>query len=201
MIRINLLPVREITAAFGRRQEIMVAGVSVGLIVVVLAGVYLMQLRKISHFEGELAGLRREIEVLNARAKGVGEMEKKVADLREKVKVIDDLNKKKTGPVRVMENLSSAMPARLWLTQFREASGNVTIDGLAVDNQTIAEFLKALSSSAYFDNVELVETAQVEQEGVSLKRFSLNSNLLYQPPVPSSQTDQKVAGKKEVGKK
>ncbi|OGP24365.1 MAG: hypothetical protein A2038_03735 [Deltaproteobacteria bacterium GWA2_57_13] len=201
MIRINLLPVREITAAFGRRQEIMVAGVSVGLIVVVLAGVYLMQLRKISHFEGELAGLRREIEVLNAKAKGVGEMEKKVADLREKVKVIDDLNKKKTGPVRVMENLSSAMPARLWLTQFREASGNVTIDGLAVDNQTIAEFLKALSSSAYFDNVELVETAQVEQEGVSLKRFSLNSNLLYQPPVPSSQTDQKVAGKKEVGKK
>jgi len=198
MIRINLLPVREITAAFGRRQEIMVAGVSVGLIVVVLAGVYLMQLRKISHFEGELAGLRREIEVLNAKAKGVGEMEKKVADLREKVKVIDDLNKKKTGPVRVMENLSSAMPARLWLTQFREASGNVTIDGLAVDNQTIAEFLKALSSSAYFDNVELVETAQVEQEGVSLKRFSLNSNLLYQPPVPSSQTDQKVAGKKEV---
>ena len=144
MIRINLLPVREITAAFGRRQEIMVAGVSVGLIVVVLAGVYLMQLRKISHFEGELAGLRREIEVLNAKAKGVGEMEKKVAELREKVKVIDDLNKKKTGPVRVMESLSSAMPARLWLTQFREAGGNVTIDGLAVDNQTIAEFLKAL---------------------------------------------------------
>lgn len=201
MIRINLLPVREITAEFGRRQEIMVAAVSLGLVVIVLTGVYLMQLRKASHLEAELAGLRREIEALNSKAKGVGEMEKKVAELRGKVKVIDDLNKKKTGPVRVMESLSSAIPQGLWLTQFRETSGNATIDGLAVDNQTIAEFLRALSGSAYFDNVELVETAQVEQEGAPLKRFSLNSSLLYQPRVPSNQTDQKAASKKEVEKK
>lgn len=201
MIRINLLPVREITAEFGRRQEIMVAAVSLGLVVIVLTGVYLMQIRKASHLEAELAGLRQEIEALNSKAKGVGEMEKKVAELRGKVKVIDDLNKKKTGPVRVMESLSSAIPQGLWLTQFRETSGNATIDGLAVDNQTIAEFLRALSGSAYFDNVELVETAQVEQEGVPLKRFSLNSSLLYQPRVPSNQTDQKAASKKEVEKK
>ncbi|MBI2361260.1 MAG: PilN domain-containing protein [Deltaproteobacteria bacterium] len=122
----------------------------------------------------------------------MGELENKVAELRGKLKVIDDLNKKKTGPVRVMESLSGAMPARLWLTQFREASGNATIDGLAVDNQTIAEFMKALSNSAYFKDVELVETAQTEQGGVSLKRFSLSLKLVYQPPEPD--------GKKEAAK-
>lgn len=192
MIRINLLPVRETAAEFGRRQELTVAIGILGLTVIVLAGLYWIQFRNVSASEAELANLRQELGALDAKAKGVGELEKKVADLKDKLKVIDTLNKKKTGPVRVMESLSAAMPARLWLTQFREASGNATIDGLAVDNQTIAEFMKALANSVYFNNVELVETAQTELEGVPLKRFSLNSRIIYQPPEPN--------GKKEAGK-
>ncbi|MBI2090629.1 MAG: PilN domain-containing protein [Deltaproteobacteria bacterium] len=192
MIRINLLPVRETAAEFGRRQELTVAIGILGLTVIVLAGLYWIQFRNVSASEAELANLRQELGALDAKAKGVGEMEKKVADLKDKLKVIDTLNKKKTGPVRVMESLSAAMPARLWLTQFREASGNATIDGLAVDNQTIAEFMKALANSVYFNNVELVETAQTELEGVPLKRFSLNSRIIYQPPEPD--------GKKEAAK-
>ena len=192
MIRINLLPFREISAEFGRRQELTVASGILGLTVIVLAGLYWVQFRNVSASEAELANLRQEVEALNAKAKGVGELEKKVAELKEKLVVLDTLNKKKTGPVRIMESLSAAMPARLWLTQFREAGGIATIDGLAVDNQTIAEFMKALANSPYFNNVELVETAQTELEGVSLKRFSLNSRLIYQPPEPN--------GKKEAAK-
>jgi type IV pilus assembly protein PilN len=192
MIRINLLPFREITAEFSRRQELTLAGVVLGVTLLVLAGVYLMQSRNISRFEAELTSLRQEVEVLNAKAKGVGEMEKKVADLQEKIRIIDQLNEKKTGPVRIMESLSAAVPTRLWLTQFREAGGNVTIEGLAVDNQTIAEFLRALARSAHFNDVELIETAQTEQEGAPLKRFSLNSKLIYQPAAPN--------GKKEGAK-
>lgn len=192
MIRINLLPVREISAEFGRRQELILAGVCLGLTLVVIAGLYLMQFRSVSNLEAELASLTQEINTLNAKAKGVGDIEKKVAELREKLKVIEDLNKKKTGPVHVMESLSSALPARLWLTQFRETSGNVTMDGLAIDNQTIADFLKALSASPYFQDVELIETSQVEQEGVPLKKFSLSSKVLYQA---QAQTDKKEAGK------
>lgn len=192
MIRINLLPVREISAEFGRRQELIVAGVCLALTLVVVAGLYLVQFRTVSHLEADLASLTQEITTLNTKAKGVGDIEKKVMELREKLKVIEDLNKKKTGPVHVMESLSSALPARLWLTQFRETSGNVTMDGLAIDNQTIADFLKALASSPYFQDVELIETSQVEQEGVPLKKFSLNSKLFYQAQAP---TDKKEARK------
>lgn len=192
MIRINLLPVREISAEFGRRQELIVAGVCLALSLVVVAGLYLVQFRTVSRLEADLASLTQEITTLNTKAKGVGDIEKKVMELREKLKVIEDLNKKKTGPVHVMESLSSALPARLWLTQFRETSGNVTMDGLAIDNQTIADFLKALARSPYFQDVELIETSQVEQEGVALKKFSLNSKLLYQAQAP---TDKKEARK------
>jgi type IV pilus assembly protein PilN len=80
-----------------------------------------------------------------------------------------------------MESLSLAAPDRLWVTEFKETSGNLAMTGMAVDNQTVADFLKALSASAYFRDVDLVETTQVQQDKLAMKKFSLRSRLLYQP--------------------
>jgi type IV pilus assembly protein PilN len=71
----------------------------------------------------------------------------------------------------------------LWLTEFKETGGNLTITGVAVDNQTIAEFLKALASHAYFNNTELVETTQNQQAGLPPRRFLIKAQLNYQPNV------------------
>ncbi len=185
MIRINLLPVRAIKAEFGRRRELVITGLSLGLLIVLILGLYLFQSYRLYGLGKDLASLRKEIEALNVQAKGVGELQKKIGELKGKLEVINNLNKKKTGPVRVMESLSSATPPRLWLTEFKENKGNLTISGLAVDNQTIADFLKALSSYDYFKNVDLVEATQIDQEGIPLKRFSIKSNLLYQVPPPT----------------
>ena len=119
---------------------------------------------------------------LENQAREVTELQKMVGELKGKLKVIEDLTKKKVGPVRVMESLSLAAPERLWLTEFKENSGNLSLAGMAVDNQTVADFLKALSTSAYFGNVELIETSQIEQEKLLLKKFSLRSRLFYQLP-------------------
>ena len=130
--------------------------------------------------------MRQEIAALESRAKEVTELQKNIGELKQKVKVIDDLSKKKVGPVRVMESLSGATPVRLWLTEFKENAGNLSLNGMAVDNQTVADFLKALSSTAYFKDVELVETSQAEQDKLLLKKFSLRSRLIYQPSVSAS---------------
>jgi len=183
MIRINLLPVKEITAEFGRRQEILIAGLSLGATVALVAGLYLFQSYRLYDLTKETDGLKKEVETLNVQLKEVGDLQQTVKALEQKIKVIDDLTKKKVGPVKVMESLSLATPPRLWLTDFKESGGNLTINGLAVDNQTVADFLKSLSTFAYFSNVDLVETTQVEQDGVPLKKFSIRSQLFYQPPV------------------
>ena len=187
MIRINLLSVREIRAQIGRRQDLTIAVVSVGVTLVLILIVFLYQFYRSSVLERELAGIRKEIAALETEAKEVTELQKTIGELKEKVKVIDDLSKKKVGPVRVMESLSAAAPVRLWLTEFKETSGNLSMTGMAVDNQTVADFLKALSASAYFKDVELVETSQTELDKLLLKKFSLRSRLLYQLPLPVSQ--------------
>ncbi len=184
MIRINLLPVKEITAEVGRRQELLIGGLSLVVTVALAAGLYLFQSYRLYGLTKEADGLKKEVETLNVQLKEVGDLEQTVKALEQKIKVIDDLTKKKVGPVKVMESLSLATPARLWLTDFKESGGNLAISGLAVDNQTVADFLKSLSTFAYFSNVDLVETTQVEQDGIPLKKFSIRSQLLYQPAPP-----------------
>ena len=183
MIRINLLPVKELKAEVVRRRELMIGGVSLALTSVLLLLIYAYQWRQAFALQSELDELQKELQVLNVKAKDVAELQRKIKEFSGKNKVIDDINKKKSGPVRVMESLAAATPSALWLTEFKETGGNLTITGVAVDNQTIAEFLKALASHAYFNNTELVETTQNQQAGLPPRRFLIKARLNYQPTV------------------
>jgi type IV pilus assembly protein PilN len=184
MIRINLLPVKELKAEEVRRRELMIGGIALALTGILILGVYVYQWRQASVLENKLDELRKELQVLNVKAKDVAELQRKVKEFAGKNKVIDDINKKKSGPVRVMESLALSTPNTLWLTEFKEIGGNLTITGVAMDNQTIAEFLKALASHAYFTNTELVETTQNQQAGLPPRRFLIKSRLNYQPKLP-----------------
>ena len=190
MIRINLLPVREIKAEVGRRNDLIVAGLSLALTTVMIVGFYLVQSYRRSSFETELADLQKEIAALDVQVKEVGDLEKKISDLKSKLQVIEDLNKKKIGPVRVMESLTSAIPGRLWLTEFKESSGSLSLNGNAFDNQTIADFLRALARSVYFKDIDLIESSQDEK--IKPLKFSVKGQVLYQPPPPSSDSKPKV---------
>ncbi len=201
MIRINLLPVREIKAEVGRRNDLIVAGLSLALTALLIVGTYLFQSYRRSSFETELADLKREIETLNVQVKEVGDLEKKISDLKSKLQVIEDLNKKKVGPVRVMESLSSATPGRLWLTEFKESSGNLSLNGAAADNQTIADFLRALARSVYFKDVDLIESSQDEKNRPPVKKFSVKGQVLYQPRPSSDSKSSAAAFKPQEGKR
>jgi type IV pilus assembly protein PilN len=189
MIRINLLPVKEIKAEVSRRRELTLGALCLGLTFASIAGVYVVQYSRIAGLENEIQSLRAELASLNVKAKGVADLEAKIKEVRGKHQVIEDIDRKKSGPVRVMHSLSAATPRALWLTQFKETGGNLTITGVATDNQTIAEFLKALGTHAYFKETELVETTQTDQTGVAPKKFSIKSRLQYQPVLAQADSD------------
>ena len=149
MIRINLLPVKERKAEVSRRRELTLGGVVLGSTVLVLAGLYVYQFYRLSTLNSELVGLRDEIQALDVKVKQVGDLQNKIEEFKSKNKIIEDLERKKVGPVRVMESLSAAAPPSLWLTEFKDIGGNLVINGQAIDNQTVADFLKALVSSSY----------------------------------------------------
>jgi type IV pilus assembly protein PilN len=203
MIRINLLPFKELEAEVSRRREITTGSVVLGAVVLLLVGAHLYQSITLSRLESEQVALRSEIEALNLKVKEVGDLQNRIKDFKGKHKIIEELNRKKSGPVLVMESLSNSTPASLWLTDLRESGGGVTMNGLAVDNQTVADFMKALAASKYFTSVELIETTQGAGPTAALKKFSIKTGVVYRPPdsvPPGPKAKAEIPAKKEEKK-
>lgn len=192
MIRINLLPIKQLQAEVTRRREIIIGSVVFGGALLVLLGTYLYQGHQLTSMEKELADLRTELQALNAKVKEVADLQGKIKDLRGKRKIIEDLEDKKTGPALVMASLSTATPASLWLTDLRESGGNVTMNGLAVDNETVANFMRALATSKYFTNTELIEITQGAGPTAALKKFAVKTRVIYRPQTPAAKTAEPV---------
>jgi type IV pilus assembly protein PilN len=186
MIRINLLPAKESAQAIGQRQQRAIAmlGGVVALMIMVLP--YLLQAHQLGNLERETKTVQEEIKRFDERVKEVRDLDKLKAELQTKLRIIDDLNNKRVGPARVLGDLSVATPENLWLVDFKETANSATITGLALDNQTIALFMRQLQSSPYFHRVDLVETTQSSPaRGVStgnapsFKRFIINAGIDY----------------------
>lgn len=178
MIKINLLgePAR-IDETTKRALIIYVAS----LVGIVLCGFVAraLTIERIAHLEQETAALNREFLALKKQTKEVRDLESKRRELRGKLDVIARLQETKVGPVRIMDDLNVAVPDRMWLTEIAEQSGVLRLSGYALDNQTIATFMKDLDRSHFFDTVELVETKQMEREGIKIKLFTLESKVNY----------------------
>ncbi len=186
MIRINLLPVKEAQRAIGRRQQLSVALLGFALALLVMVIPYILQGHAMTRLDGEIDQLRTEVAKFEEQTRDLRDLDKKRKELQAKLKVIEDLNQKRVGPVRILEDLSSATPEKLWLVEFTDANGQATITGLALDNQTIATFMRQLQSSKYFYDVDLLETSQSEQLKVAsgaaagaFKKFIIKAHLDY----------------------
>ena len=100
-------------------------------------------------------------------------------DLNDKLHVIALLKKSKSGPVRVLDDLNTSIPDRSWLSTLKESENVLHIAGFALDNQTIAAFMKDLARSDFFESVDLEETKIAQKDGVKIRAFSLNSKINY----------------------
>ncbi len=178
MIRINLLGEDTVVDNSG---NLIVAGF-VAAILVVLGAFYWLQDSlngQVVVLNSEAAKLERQLAALQETTKEVRELDAKRAELNDKLVVIATLKRNKAGPVRVMDDLNMALPERAWLTEFKEGSGMLRMYGTALDNQTIATYLKDLQSSEYFTAVDLIETKQVLAKGVKIMNFTLDAKITY----------------------
>jgi type IV pilus assembly protein PilN len=179
MIRINLLPTEEVERAADQRQQIATVGLVVALGVLALIAVHSVQAARNATTKHRLTAVREELEAIQGPYDQVQKIQAQQRELESKLKVISQLEARSGGPVNVMSDLSSAVPEKLWLTEFSEVGGTARMSGFSVDEQTIADFLRKLGTSTYFTGVDLEETTQVTQDNVKQKKFTLKAQVNY----------------------
>ena len=157
MIRINLLsegrrPVaakepRISTASFDPSSMALVAVFVVALLVAL--GYNFMLGRAVGQKAAEIAEAQREVDELAPIIKEVEEFKAKRAELEHKVNVITDLKRRQHGPVRIMDQISRALPELLWLQKMEVQPSKIVLTGQAFNTNAVANFI---------ENLDLVET-------------------------------------------
>lgn len=187
MIRINLLPVREARKKADLQQLGLMISVALGVAVAGVVLFHLSILHQISNAQGQVAQMKQQIDAFKPQLAQVEQYRAKKADIERKLGVIHDLDRSRSGPVHVLDELSSHAPERLWLTSMEAVSTGVTLQGMSLDNEVVATFMKALEDSPYFQDVELRSTELAERDGLKLNKFEIHATL-KNPEVTPVQT-------------
>jgi type IV pilus assembly protein PilN len=180
MIRINLLPVRQTQKRQSVQQQLLIGA---GLVVAALIGNIVWTAAVSSAAEDRRQTVVQKTEELKQLDKIIGEVNEftdKKKELEEKLKVIDDLKKGKTGPVKALDDLATEIPNRVWVTGLNEVNKSVTIKGMAIDPEDISMFLKALEKSKYFAGVTLGYSKAMKQNPtITLYEFEVRCQINY----------------------
>jgi type IV pilus assembly protein PilN len=145
MIRINLLPLRQVKRREEGRQILVVYA---GALVVALALNYLwwntLDGQKQQHAQ-RIARTQQRIAELEKVIGDVNNLNKRKAEIEKRLKVLDEVRKSRSGPVRMMDALATATPKRVWLNEMTEAANSVKLRGTALSHDDVAEFMRSLS--------------------------------------------------------
>jgi type IV pilus assembly protein PilN len=173
MIRINLLPVREAQRRARLYTQLVVALIALGLTVAGCFGLYVVKAAQISKKKADIHAAQTEINRLKKAIGEVAGFKKKQAELQGKLDILVQLKEKKNGPVHLLDDLSRILPAKLWVDSFKESGGRINIDGVGLNEETVASFLRDLEGSPYYKDVELTVTKQTTKKDLKFQDFSI----------------------------
>jgi len=173
MIEINLLPVREAKKKETLRFQLSIFVLTLLLSCMVIAYLKWNADRREKYVDTQLKVVQEEILKLNKVVGEIDRLKKQRAKLQQKLAVIKKLEKGRLSAVYVLDELSEKIPEKVWIEKLDRAGNKVKIEGVALDNETIANFMTLLERSKYFAGVELELTQQFKREGFKLKKFAL----------------------------
>ena len=186
MIKINLLPYREEKKRQLIKTQLSLAGLflvpSILLIIILLILISTI----ISNTNTQIVEVKAEIKKQKVSLDEINTFKKEKETLKNKMQVIEKLEKGKYGPVHIIDHLAINLPGRIWLTKIDQKSMSMTIDGKALDNISISEYMVNLSKSDYFKSVDLNKIKTDNKKGptgIQLKNFSLTSTVTNTPGV------------------
>lgn len=144
MVRINLLPIRDLLRKKELKQFAVFAGATLLAVVGLMVVTYL-------YFSMTIGGLQKEQSTLQARLsklkqdnKEIEDLKNKITSLQKQVDTIEKLTKTRDTPAPFLAALSLATPDEVWLSAISKGGKGFALDGTGVDNTAVVNFVSRL---------------------------------------------------------
>jgi type IV pilus assembly protein PilN len=181
MIRINLLPVRVSKKKEAGKQQ---------LVFFALAGVFVLvcnywwshnRAADLAARQAKLARTRTEITQLDKIIGEVKNIKAEQAAVKDKLAVLEKLKAGRQGPVRMLDELATCVPKRVWIRKFEEKGGVASIEGSAGTIDDVSALITALKRGQYFSAPELKKTSAKADGKFKVVDFSMTATVNYTP--------------------
>lgn len=180
MIRINLLPHRELARAARRRQFNILLGIAVvaGVIAVVL-GHSVIAARQ-STQDARNAYLEKEIARLDSEIGEIQKIREQTQALLERKQVVETLQSNRTEVVHLFDQMIRLLPDGLYLKSFKQEGRVITLSGYTQSSARVSTLMRSLNDSPWFESAALVEIKAVTVNNLRANEFVLTVTQIQQ---------------------
>ena len=184
MIRINLLAVERGTATraalIPAAHRVTIAASLILLATALTIGWMFWSLRQTSQkLDEDIARAEAETQQLRSVLAQVQKFETRKAQLQQRVTLIEQLRRGQSGPVHVIDEISRAVPERLWLTELAQKADELTITGMTTSLTGVSDFVANLESSSWFKRpIDIIDSEMAtDPKTGDLVKFSVKARI------------------------
>jgi type IV pilus assembly protein PilN len=175
MIRINLLPVKQLKKINKAKNECLFLLVCIVILAVVLTSLGYGISHQITKKNAQITQLQATKRSFQKVLQKIRQLEQYKVSLENKLDTIKKLKQGSQLPVRVLDEIARLTPnERVWLTALKHKTGVLQVTGIALDNASIAQYMQKINGSKLLSSPDLSRTSTVKVADQNLKTFSLN---------------------------
>ena len=177
MIKINLLPVKR------KRASTLTKDIRdlVILLVLVFIGFllyYFMMLRpEITEHKLRVDSTKKEIASLQSIKKEYNEIEAAKKEIEKRIQTVNQLKSGRALAARSLNDISLIIKEGVWIKSIKKTENKFEIVGRSFVTESISDFIESLSKMPYIKDVELKNVEDVNEEGLTIKKFIITGNM------------------------
>lgn len=196
MIRINLLPHREIRRKRQQQQFFVTLGMVAALGAVIWFAVHTYLAGELDNQTGRNRYLQEEIVKLDKQIEEIKKLREQTAALLARKKVVETLQANRAEVVHLLDQLVRQLPDGVYLKAIKQTGNKVTIHGYTQSQARVSTLMRNLESSQFLDSPSLVEIKAIAQGVSRVNEFTLNINITRPQ---EAEEKKKPAGRAAIG--
>jgi type IV pilus assembly protein PilN len=192
MIRINLLPHRELKRAARRRQFNVLLGLTVAAGVAVFAVGHSVIAARQSNQDARNAYLTQQIALLDGQIGEIKKIREQTQALLARKQVVETLQSNRTEVVHLFDQMIRLLPDGLYLKSFKQTGDTISIGGYTQSSARVSTLMRNLDASPWFEQPTLVEIKAATVNNLRANEFLLT---VKQTPQQTDETTNAKGGK------
>ncbi len=177
MIRINLLPHRELKRKARQQQIAVLAGMTFILGLVIVAAVHVAIVGQIEYQNGRNNYMKEQIVILDKQIEEIKKIKGLTDALLARKKVVETLQDDRVEVVHLLDQLVRLLPDGVYLSSIKQTNHDINLAGYAQSSSRVSVLMRNLESSPWLEAPSLIEIKVATMNNARLNEFNLNVKL------------------------